>query len=156
MLPIGARATGGSSNKLEFHQLARGELEALADHSHSPLDPRMAPAVRVKLWQEVRKLVQKAVCGALTFAGNDPEAKVIRELIYELRPRAAELEPPRRTVRVYMGEPALEPRVLWLLHTATKPGNGPDVDGEQNVAIEEALARAESWEMQMMKGRAAR
>ena len=154
--PIGVRATGNQQNLLEVARGAYAEMAALSGESRSPFDPEMAHAVRVKLWQEVRALVRRAVAGVLSFAGSDPEAKELRGLIYELRPRAGELEPPSRTVRIYMGEPALEPRVLWLLHTATKPGNGPDVDGEQNVAIEEALARAESWEMQMMKGRAAR
>lgn len=154
--PIGVRATGNQENSLEFARDASAEMAALSGRSRSPFDPEMAHAVRVKLWQEVRALVRKAVAGVLSFAGSDPEAKELRGLIYELRPRAGELEPPSRTVRVYMGEPALDPRVLWLLHVATKPGDGPDLGGEQNTAIEEAIARAESWEMEKVKGRVVR
>jgi len=138
---------GRPDNQWRFEiQALRSEMAALRDNN---LDPRLSWAQHLDYWQKLTLLIGRARYGVLKITdGPDAEAKVLRDVILELRPvldsdRPAFGKRPRR-LRLYYGEPDVPIYSLLALHLDTKEADGQGLD-EQNVAIDEALRRAEEW-----------
>lgn len=125
---------------------AREEFAAL--HGNR-LDPQLSPAEMKDYWQRLMVLMDKARAGTVRIGETaESDARVIRDLILELRPR---LDGNRllfnrrpRKLRLYFGEPATQPTCLLALHLDTKEADGTGKE-EQNASIEEAIRRAHEW-----------
>lgn len=150
----------GRSSEHHIHRFQ--SLQEYADEHRefreNRLDPQMAPTEVTFLVTQLAHLVRSAMRGQVSFAGSDPEGKAIAgsDFLYELRPRnRSALRRPRRELRLYCAEPHREPKLIVGLHLATKPGDQPDLAGEQDASIREANRRADNWEWQRATGSSA-
>lgn len=143
----------GSSHRYDDADECRRERD---DFRGNNLDPQLwASEVRV-LEANLNLLISRARRGQLVFHGKYPDAKAISSsgFLYELRPRMRSSFPdrPRREVRLYCAEPDKVPAQILGLCLDTKPRGQADDDDEQQDAIERAENRADSWEMNRVRG----
>jgi hypothetical protein len=153
--PVGERCShavivhdGRPDNKwcFEIDEL-REEMDALM---HNRLDPNLTWAQHKDYWESLKRLVHRAEKGVLRITERpDAEAKVVGQIILELRPLLAVGDRlvfgrrPRR-LRLYYGEPDARPHCLLALHLDTKEAS-EDGLAEQDEAIAESLRRANAW-----------
>lgn len=133
-------------NEFEAHDDYRDERQRFRKNE---LDPRLSESEVTFLDGQLTTLIRKARRGEISFCGRDPEATVMNscDFLYELRPRfQTSLRRPRREVRLYCAEPEAVQSLILGLHLATKPGDGPDLQHEQQAAIQESRNRANDWE----------
>jgi len=152
--PIGERCghavivdDGRARNEWRFEiEEVRDEMAALQKNR---LDPKLSPAEMKDYWQKLMALLEKARAGRIRIGETwDADAKVIRDLILELRPlldgnRIVFNRRPRK-LRLYYGEPNTQPSCLLALHLDTKEADEAGKD-EQNISIAEAVRRAHEW-----------
>lgn len=154
-LPVGERCSharvihdGRAPNEWDWTiDAVKAEMQALWDNA---LDPRLTWAQHADYRGSLKTLIGKAKQGTLVISEHSgADAKVIRDVILELRPvlkedaRPAFGRRPRR-LRLYYGEPATVEFVLLGLHLDTKEA-AESGNNEQNEAIEEAIQRAHNW-----------
>jgi hypothetical protein len=156
--PIGARASGieGRSPFRPIHDFGRVD-EYAAEYEkfvNNELDPQMQPTEAAVLKEVLHALIAKARCGRVGFESPQQDGKILdsSQFVYELRPELrTAFARPRRKLRLYCAEPADVSRLILGLHLATKPGDRPDIQGEQRTAIREAEHRADAWEMARLR-----
>jgi len=149
--PIGCRASGKQPITFESLPECTAEIGALA---RNELDPCLTPAAVKVLAASLHGLIMDVRSGNLKFTGEYPGGRVIsrHDCIYELRPRqsvAGRL--PTRELRMYCGEPQLTVDLCLGLHLATKPYGREDTRREQDSAIDEAVGRANAWELRKLR-----
>ena len=152
--PVGMRCShavihddGRPRNKWSFEiSDVRSEMDRL--HAND-LDPKLTWAEHKLYWEQVCILVGRAQAGRVRISERpDADAKVLRDLILELRPvlqggRPAFGRRPRQ-LRLYYGEPDHIQHCLLALHLDTKEADETGLE-EQDDAIEEAIRRANAW-----------
>jgi hypothetical protein len=114
----------------------------------------MQPTEAAVLRGVLHALIAKARCGRVRFGSPQHDGKILdgSPFVYELRPELrSAFNRPRRKLRVYCAEPAAVSRSILGLHLATKPGDRPDIHGEQRAAIREAERRGDTWEMARLR-----
>jgi hypothetical protein len=124
------------------------EAWAEIDRLHNnDLDPQLTEAEHAEYANQLQILMLKARKGTVALGASD-EGNVIRDLIVELKPR---LEPRKsvfgrrpRLLRLYLGEPAIHPRMLLALRLSTKEDSEAGLD-EQDHDIDLAISRVEEW-----------
>lgn len=149
--PIGCRASGKRPITFEALPECAAEISTLM---RNELDPRLAPAAVKVLAASLYGLIMDVRAGNLKFTGTHPGGRVIsrHDCIYELRPRqSAAGRLPTRELRMYCGEPQLTLDLCLGLHLATKPYGREDTRREQNFAIDEAVGRADAWELRKLR-----
>lgn len=154
-LPIGERCSharvihdGRASNEWDWSiDAMKAEMQSLWENK---LDPRLTWAQHADYRGSLKTLIGKAKQGTLVISEySGADAKVIRDVILELRPALKEDARPAfgrrpRRLRLYYGEPAAMEFTLLGLHLDTKEAAESGKD-EQNEAIEEAIQRAHAW-----------
>lgn len=123
---------------------AHAEIDAL---HHNRLDPRLTDAEHAEYASQLRILMSRAMKGTVALGGAD-EGNVVRDLIIELKPRLEARRPVfgrrPRLVRLYFGEPAVQPRMLLALRLSTKEDSEYGLH-EQDEDIDLAIERVEEW-----------
>lgn len=149
--PIGIRSRSKAENSFVFVEPCRVEMQSLYEGT---LDRDLTADQSALLFGRLKGLLQDVRNGVLSFEGGNPTARVMtrHDCIYEVRARPTRGRLFTRELRLYCGEPQLVARRILGLHLATKPGQAPDVGSEQNEAIDTAVARAEHWELQHLRG----
>lgn len=141
-------------NEWFHHSACEQDLTALASGTFA--DPAMPETEQQRAMSELAELLRKCRCAQAKlpaeFATEQScEIKPIQSVphLIEIRQassasgRRPRFNDPRRPriVRLYYCEPQQHRDILLGLHVATKPGNAPDVNDEQNEAIRTADGR---------------
>jgi hypothetical protein len=111
------------------------------------LDPRLTDAEHAEYANQLKILMLKARTGTVALGASN-EGTVIRDRLVELKPK---LEARRqvfgrqpRLLRLYLGEPAVHPKMLLALRLSTKEDSEAGLH-EQDEDIDLALERVERW-----------
>jgi len=150
--PVGSRCWAASlvedtTVAFDWDYVAEARQEINDLHANA-LDPALTDAEHAEYASQLQLLMLKAKTGTVGFVGRDAEGNVVGGTIVELKPRLRQARPAfgrkPRLLRLYLGEPAIHPRMLLALRLATKADSEAGLR-EQDADIATAKLRAEAW-----------